>query len=178
MISRAQLLALGVTPREIDQAVASLRLHVVWRGIYALGRPGLSREGRWLAAVLACGAEAALSHGSAARLWGLGDYERGHVEVSVPDGVYRRRPGIRVHRRSGAVSDDITEHVRIPVTAPARVVFDLAPRLSDRGLETVINEGANRDLFSPDELRDAAEDRAGQRGVRRVRRVLAARPFA
>lgn len=177
VVTRRQLLDLGLTPREIEQAVASQRLHVIARGVYALGRPELSPEGRWLAAVLACGAGALLSHGSAAALWGLGDYERGQVEVTVPAGVFRRRPRIRVYRRTHLDGADSAQRSRIPVTSPIRTVIDLVPRLGDAHVETLVNDGANLDLFTPEELRIALEDRAGQHGVPRLRRIMDRRTF-
>ena len=172
MITRRQLLGIGVTPKEIDRGIATRRLHPVWRGIYAYGRPELSPAGRWLAAVLACGPAAVLSHGSAATLWELGAYERGSIEVSIPAESVRRRRGIRVHRRTKLDSDAVTSRNRIPVTSAVRTIVDLAPRLGAGSLETAVNEGANRDLFSPDELREAVNGFAGSPGVPRLRQIL------
>src|SRR3954468_18148276 len=73
VIAHRQLLELGLSRRQIERRIASGRLHPVWRGVYAVGRPQLDRHGHWMAAVLACGPDAALSHGSAAELWGFGD---------------------------------------------------------------------------------------------------------
>ena len=172
VVTRRQLLALGVTAKEIERGIAAKRLHPVWRGVYAFGRPDLPPEGRWLAAVLACGRAAVLSHGSAATLWGLGTYERASIEVSVPPESMRKRAGIRVHRRATLEARDITTRRAIPVTSPVRTVIDLAARLAPGPLETAINEGANLDLFWPDALRDAVDAAAGQPGVPRLRRVL------
>ena len=137
-----------------------------------MGRPDVTPEGRWLAAVLACGPSAVLSHGSAATLWGLGEYERGSIEVSLPYGSVRKRAGIRVHRRPGFRATDITVRSAIPLTSAVRTVIDLAPRLAPGPLETAINEGANLDLLTPDELWDAVDAAAGQPGVPRLRRLL------
>ena|SRR5205823_2542825 len=71
-VARCQLLALGMHPQAIKHRVASRRLHPVMRGIYAIGRPRLTQRGRWMAAVLACGPHAVLSHHGAARLWEIG----------------------------------------------------------------------------------------------------------
>src|SRR6476620_1768409 len=70
VVARWQLLALGLGTRVIERRIASGRLHPVWRGVYAVGRRQLGRHGHWMAAALACGPTAALSHGSAAALWG------------------------------------------------------------------------------------------------------------
>jgi very-short-patch-repair endonuclease len=177
VVTRRQLLDLGLTAKEIEEGIRGRRLHPVWRGIYAAGRPMLSRKGRWLAAVLACGSGAALSHGSAGALSGIGEYELGVIEVSVPEGSVRRRPGIRIRRRAHLDGEDVTERFGIPVTSPVRTLLDLAPRLSLRQLEAAINEAANLDLVSPEKLRWAIEDKAGQRGVARLRTVLDRRTF-
>src|SRR5882762_6795046 len=94
IITRAQLL--GFPPKAIDHRVAKRRLHAVWRGVFAVGRPELTVYGRWMAAVLSCGPEAALSHLSAAALWQIAPERRGPIEVSVPARVARRRPGVVV----------------------------------------------------------------------------------
>src|SRR3954469_3351387 len=98
VVSRAELLAAGWTPGQIRHAVRSGRLHRIHPGVYAVGRPQLTRDGRWYAAVLAGGDGALLSHRSAAALWDLLD--RGELpEVSVPGDGGRRGPrGIVVHR--------------------------------------------------------------------------------
>jgi AbiEi antitoxin C-terminal domain/Protein of unknown function (DUF559)/Transcriptional regulator, AbiEi antitoxin len=177
VITRSQLLELGFSPSAIQHRIARGRLHRLWNGVYAVGRPELSREGRWLAAALACGPDAVLSHGSAAALWGIREEQPGPIEVSVPQAAVRRRPGIRVRRRAHLDGDDVTERDGVPLTSPVRTVVDLAPRLSLVALERTINEAANLDLVSPDELREAIEHKGGQRGVARLRTVLDRRTF-
>ena len=177
VITRDQLLALGFSVREIKTRIANGRLHPLWRGVYAVGRPTVGREGYWLAAVFACGPHAVLSHGSAAALWGVGEHEPSSLEVSVPWHLQRRRPGIRTYRRTHLDEADITRHRGIPVTSPIRTLIDLAPRLRPAQLERATNEAANRDLVSPDALRAALHERAGQRGVPRLRHVLDRRTF-
>jgi very-short-patch-repair endonuclease len=177
VVTRQQLIDLGLSEAQIQRRIANRRLHPLFRGVYAVGRPDVSREGRWLAAVLACGPGAVLSHGSAAALWGIGEYERGDVEVSVPNARASRRTGVRVRRRSHLGGADVSEHMGIPVTSPIRTVIDLAPRLGRGELETAINEGCNRGLFTPTSLRGELDDRVGQRGVARLRGVLDRRTF-
>src|SRR5213078_1909442 len=99
VVARWQLLAHGLSRHAIDHRIAKGRLHPVWRGVYAVGRPELSRHGVWMAAVLACGEDAVLSHASAAALWGIRPEGPGDVEVSVPARRGPEQPGIRVHRR-------------------------------------------------------------------------------
>src|SRR6201994_292858 len=94
VVTRADLLALGFGPRSIEHRVKSGRLHLIARGIYAVGRPELTPHGRWMAAVLACGEGAALSHRSAAELWGIGKEARGRIDVTVRRECRIRRNGL------------------------------------------------------------------------------------
>src|SRR5882672_5312487 len=134
VVTRAQLMELGLGSEAIRHRLRDGRLHRVMRGIYAVGRPAVDSRGRWMAAVLACGPPALLSHHSAAALLGIRPERPGPIEVVVPAHVARRRPGIRVHRRLGLASptglpggpppsgtvDDI------PVTDPVCTLVDLA----------------------------------------------------
>lgn len=173
------MLALGYTPRSIKHRMAKGRLHSVSRGIYAIGRPQLTVYGRWLAAVLGCGPEAVLSHGSAAALWEIGSERRGRIEISVPARVVRRRPGIVVHRRAALGATDLTEHHAIPVTSPICTLIDLAARLPQGQLERAINEADRRDLTDPEALRAALDAVVGARpGVAILRSTLDRRTFA
>src|SRR4051812_43295912 len=79
VVTRAQIRAMGLGDGAITQRIAAGRLHVVHHGVYAVGHAVLTRSGRWLAAVLACGPGAALSHSSAAALWGL---QRGEPTIT------------------------------------------------------------------------------------------------
>src|SRR5919106_1811717 len=83
VVARSQLRDLGFHPQAIKRRIADGRLHPLIRGVYAVGRPQVTRQGRWMAAVLSCGPGAVLSHGSAAALWEIGDERRGTIEVSI-----------------------------------------------------------------------------------------------
>jgi hypothetical protein len=130
-----------------------------------------------MAATLACGRRSALSHGSATTLLQIGDYERGHVEVSIPASEVRAHPGIRCHRRRTLAGEDVLFVRGIPVTSPVVTVIDIAPRLGDLDLEGVVNEAVNRELVTLDGLRSALDDRFRQRGVRRLQVLLDRRTF-
>jgi predicted transcriptional regulator of viral defense system len=94
--------------------------------VYAVGHDALGNEGRWKAAVLACGEGAALSHTSAAALWGMLDPTAGPVHVTVPSQAgRRRRDGIRIHRCTTLLAGHTTVRARIRVTTPARTLADL-----------------------------------------------------
>jgi len=145
VIARRQLLERGFSAKEIAHRIAVGRLHRVRRGVYAAGRPGLTREGQWMAAVLACGPEVLLSHGSAAALWGMRPDKGGRVDVSVPDRVVRHSPGIAVHRR---VRLEASTHRDISVTPPVGTLIDLAGVISARQLEAAVNEADKLDSWT------------------------------
>jgi very-short-patch-repair endonuclease len=121
-----QLVAAGLDKSAISRRVAAGRLHRIHRGVYAFGNPNLTREGRWLAAVLACGEGAVLSHQSAGALWSLSPTCPPLVHVSVPgtNGRSRRR-GIVLHRSSTLTTAETTRRKGIPVTTLARTLADL-----------------------------------------------------
>lgn len=177
VLTRQQLLGLGFTRREIERRLDSGRLHGVCSGIYAVGRPSLTQQGHWMAAVLACGDGAVLSHSSAAALWRIGYEQRNLIEVSLPSPSRRRRPGLRIHRRPSLAKKDTTTRHGIPVTTPVRTLIDLALRLDRRGIERMINEADKYDLVHPPALREALDRRQGEPGVARLRHILDRRTF-
>jgi predicted transcriptional regulator of viral defense system len=132
-----QLLDLGLGRGAIEHRVRSGRLYRLHRGVYAVGHRPLSPLAHAMAAVLACGPGAALSHRSAAALWGVNKHHPSTPEVTTRAG--RLRPGIRIHRSCTLTDADVTEHFGIPVTSPARTVFDNAPRLNDVRLARAVN---------------------------------------
>src|SRR5689334_19793593 len=98
VITRGQMLACEMTDEGIRHRVRCGRLRRLYPGVYAVGQLDLTQKGRWFAAVLACGDDAALSHDSAAAYWRLAPEPDGDVHVTVL-GEGRSRKGIRVHRR-------------------------------------------------------------------------------
>ncbi len=125
-----------------------------------------------MAAVLACGEGAALSHRSAAALWGIGQEWGGRIDVSVRRRCELRRPGIRAMGRPSLPASDFTSHRHIPVTTPIRTLIDLATELPENRLERAVNEADKHDLVDPETLRSALDDYAGQPGVRPLRVLL------
>jgi len=177
LVTRVQLVQLGFSRQAIEHRIAKRRLHPVRRGVYALGRPQLSRYGRWMAAIMSCGPRAVLSHASAAALWEIGNECTGEIEVSVPAGVDRRRPGIRVHRRTSLEARDVALHHAIPVTSPVLTLVDLATRLGPEQLEAAINAADKRDLVDPEGLRSALEEIPRRPSVARLGTTLDRRTF-
>jgi len=171
-IARRQLLHLGLSARQVERRIAAGRLHPVWRGVYAVGRPLLDRRGRWMAAVLACGPDAALSHGSAAALWGFGVEKKDAIDVSVPAGRRSGLHGLRVHRRKEGVLGEVTVHEGIPLTSPIRTLIDQATHLRPMQLERAVNEADKLDRVSADVLHASLDDYRGQPGVKPLRELL------
>lgn len=171
VISRAQLLALGLTGKAIDHRLRTGRLHPMWEGIYAVGRPRVSRLGVWKAATLSCGLESAITGESGAALWGVRSNEGPLIEVSVPLSVVRSRPGIKVRRRAD-LGSFMTEVEGIPVATVPFVLVELAGRLGRDSVEAAVNQADKLDLIHPESLRESLEELAGRRGVAALRRIL------
>src|SRR6476659_7773594 len=139
VVGRAQLLELGMGRRAIEARVTRGALHRVHAGVYKVGYRRINRKGRWMAAVLASGPGALLSHRSAARLWSLLPPGDEWPEVTTERGRRSRRQGIVAHE--AVVPEDERKVVDgIPVTSPFRTVFDLAAVLDRRGVERARSE--------------------------------------
>jgi hypothetical protein len=130
-----------------------------------------------MAAVLACGEGAALSHHSAAALWGIGKERRSTIDVSVRRRCRHRRAGIRARSRPSLPEADLTTRRGIPVTSPARTILDLATELGRTSIERIVNNADKLDLIDPQTLRSWLEDCPGTPGVRVLRNLLDRRTF-
>ncbi len=124
-----------------------------------------------MAAVLASGPGAVLSHASAAALWGFGD-ERGLIDVSAPITRRSRRQGIRLHRRLGSVIEDAVVHEGIPLTSPVHTLIDLAMCLRRMQLERAVNEADKLGRVRADVLHESLGNHRGQPGVALLQKLL------
>jgi very-short-patch-repair endonuclease len=176
VVSWRQLLDLGLSAQAIQHRRSTGRLHKVGYGVYAVGRPELTRRGRWMAAVLSCGPGAALSHRSAAALWGIATERPGCIELSAPVAHRHRQEAIVAHRRKLGDAD-LTICDGIPITSLARTLVDLAAQFSESALERAVNEADRLDLVGPETLRATLGGYRGQRGVARLRALLDQRTF-
>jgi very-short-patch-repair endonuclease len=176
VVSVRQLREAGVDEDGVKHRVARGRLHPIRRGVYAVGRPELTRHGHWMAAVLACGDGAVLSHGSAAALWGFGKERQGIIDVSAVAFSRHRHPGLMAHRRS-LPPRDLTVRHGIPVASVVRTLIDRAAGLDRRGIEREVSEADKLGLTTPPDLRGALHRYRGQRGVARLREALDRRTF-
>jgi very-short-patch-repair endonuclease len=177
VVARSQLMELGLSSEGIRHRIGKGRLHRVRPGVYAVGRPELTRHGCWMAAVLSCGPEAVLSHDSAAALWEIFPAERGGIEVSVPAPADRRRPGIVVHRRTIIGPADVTRRHGVPVTTPICTLVDIAASMTRDQLESAVNEADKRNLTDPEALRSAVDKLRPRPGVANLRETLDRRTF-
>jgi very-short-patch-repair endonuclease len=147
VVTRTQLVNLGLGRGAIDHRVRTGRLHRLHRGVYSVGHVAQGREARWLAAVLACGDGALLSHRSAAALWGMRATEGTHPDVTVPRGRRCTLPDLAVHH-SRLVAADRASRSRVPATSPARTLVDLAFVLSADELARTLREAQFLRIFN------------------------------
>ena len=134
VVSRRQLVEIGFGERAIARRVQNRRLHRIYRGVYAVGHTVLTPNARYLAAVLACGPGAALSHRSAASFWGLLRTAAARVDIAVPrTSGFRSTAAIAVHRSRRPVQTTTSEAIR--VTTPMQTLADLATALPRRQIE-------------------------------------------
>ena len=172
VVTRTDLLELGFGDKAIKHRVATGRLHPVAAGVYAVGRRELTPHGRWMAAVLACGEGAVLSHRSAAELWGIGREWEGRIDVSVRQPGRIKRKGLKVRRRPSLDASSLAKRHGIPVTNPVQTLIDLATELKPLRLERAVNEADKLDLVDPETLRTALDGHKGEPGVKRLATLL------
>jgi very-short-patch-repair endonuclease len=175
VVSTHQLLGLGFGRGAIALRVRGGRLHPVHRGVYAVGTRKLSREGVWMAAVLAGGEGGVLSDRTAAAAGGLLRADHGQVHVTVPRKM-RSRSGLRFHHRLLSAAETTTID-GIPTTTVARTIFDLSATQPRRVVERAVHEAEVLRTIDVRDL-DAILDRSPHaRGVRQLRSILADRSF-
>jgi very-short-patch-repair endonuclease len=171
VVARVQLLDIGMSPDVVAGLVRSGRLRRVHRGVYTAGPmvPDLATE---MAASLACGPGATVSHLSGISIWELVGVSRAasQVDITLTSGI-RRRPGIRIHRVRTLRAEEVTTFEAIPVTTAARTLLDSATVLGFRDLERALSEALACRLTSMDEIRSLLTVHAGRKGARRLASV-------
>jgi hypothetical protein len=141
------------------------RLQLLYRGVYAVGHASLGREGRRLAAVLACGPGAVLSHRSAASQWGLLDTQQQGIDVTALRGRHGA-PGIRLHRSRSLDAQDTTTHEGIPITSVSRTLLDLAATVRSTELERALAQAERLQLYDHRAIEDIMARSNGHRGTK------------
>ena len=176
MLSLGELLACGLSEDAVAVRAANGRLHRLYQGVYAVGHAGVPLEGRFLAAVKACGPEAVLSHFSAAALHGLVTWDDRHPEVTVPGPGSRRHAGIRVHRSRGLERGDVVRRAGMPVTSAARTLLDLSATFTYPALRRAVRQAQSTGLVAHGRLVERLVRAGPRRGTARLARVVATGP--
>jgi hypothetical protein len=161
VVTAAQLADLGLSQTATGKRAAAGRLHRVHRGVYAVGHAGLSREGRWMAAVLAAGEGAALAGLSAAVHWQAWRRRVDTIEVLAP-GKHRAQRGFQILRCRNLDPRDVTVHRGIRITTVARLLVDLTETRTPAQIANVIHEAVWRNRFSVEATRAAMTRATGR----------------
>jgi very-short-patch-repair endonuclease len=149
-------------------------LHPLHRGVYAVGHVNPPRDGRFLAAVMACGPTAVLSHFSAAAVHGFFTWDDRYPEVTLLS--YRRHTGIRIHRTATLDRADVVRHGPLPLTSPARTLIDLAAQLNAKALRRAVRHAQSLGLTTPGHVLATLERLGPRRGAGTLKRLLATGP--
>jgi elongation factor P len=176
VLSLDELFACGLSPKSVLTRVRNGRLHRVHRGVFAVGHANLTLEGRFLAAVKACGPTAVLSHHSAAALWGFMAWQERYPEVTVLGTAPRAHPGLRVHRTTRLDRDGTTRHRGIPVTTPARTLLDLAATLDHLPLRAATRRAQSLHRVNVRQLAETLARHRGRNGAARLAQIIATGP--
>jgi len=172
VVARRQLLALGMGAQAIRGRVERGVLHPIYRGVYVVGYRRISRKGRWMAAVLASGPDAVLSHRAAGCLYGVLPPSLNSIEVTCPRGGRVRQAGIECHE-ADLREDEITEIDGIPVTSVFRTLIDLAGELKPRQFERAWKEIEVMRLTDRVSIAALLARHRGKRGIAAMRRLYA-----
>ena len=164
VVSVAQLRALGASRSTITRRVQAGQLHRLFPAVYAVGHTVLGREGRRLAAVLACGPNAVLSHRTAAAHWGLLRTDQTRIDVTAPRGRHGA-PGIRLHRSRSLDAQDTTSHEGIPITTVSRTLLDLAVQARPSELERALGQAERLRVYDHRAVTDVIARSNGHRGT-------------
>lgn len=172
VVALRQLVGFGLSASAVRNRVANGRLHRVHRGVFAVGHANLTRDGRFMAATLACGPGAALSHRAAGAKWDLGLRGRPSVDVTAPGSRGRRRPGIRVHSAATLAAHDVDAIDAIPCTTLARTLLDVADEATRREVERACDRAETLRLLDMTAIDDVLVRANGRRGATLLSAVL------
>ena len=172
VVALHQLQLLGLSKSAVSKRARGGRLHRIHRGVYAVGHPSLIGRGHWMAAVLACGPRAVLSHRSAAGLWGLRPDNQHKSDISLPGPSARAKRAIEVHRSVTLTAEDRTSVGGIPCTTLARTLVDLGDVVNRRAVERAVEQAEVLRLFDLSEVQRAIERAGPRRGTGLLSSVL------
>jgi len=175
-ISFGQLQACGLSDKAIRGRVQRGQLYRVHRAVYAVGHEAPTLHGDFMAAVLAGGEGAVLSHFSAAALWGMLPRQPRDLEVIVTGAKGRAQPGLRVHRARVLDPRDITRHHGIPVTTAARTCLDIASTLSPEALRRPVRQAQAEHRTNVRQIAELLARTNGHCGAKRLADLVATGP--
>jgi hypothetical protein len=174
VIDLGQLAKVGLGGRGVRHRVAAGRLHRMYPGVFAVGHPRVSVDGRRIAAVLACGDGAVLSRRTAAVAWGIlnGDGRRFDVVAPGRSGGRVGPEGVDLRRTRRLDEADVTQLRGVPITTVGRTLLDLAGIVNERMLQRAVHEAEVAQLLDVTEVEATIDRNPGRRGVRALRAAL------
>jgi len=168
VVTRAQLLDVGVSPTTVKRWIAKGLLHPVHPGVYRLGHRAQSQEATWSAAVLAGGEGAALCGFAAAHLYGA---LRDHVAPEITAATDRRVRGVITRRLALLGPGERWRRGGVPVTSPARTMVDLAGSASPDVLGRIAHEFGVLERLTGAEVLAAMATRGRVNGADKLRAI-------
>lgn len=175
VLSLEQLRTLGLSDGTIRGMLRRRELRPLYRGVYALGHASLRPEGRWLAAVLACGFGAALSHRSAAARHDLLPSAKAGIDV-ISNRTRHRQPGVHLHRARSLDARDVTGATTLPATTIPRTALDLAATEPPHRVERLLAQADRQGRYDQNALADVIARNPGHRGAKPLRAQIATTP--
>jgi hypothetical protein len=172
VVAHRQLREIGLGPGAIKYRVRSGRLHGLHRGVYAVAHPAVTMHGDWMAAVLAAGPGALLSHRSAGQLWGIVGGRRRPIAVLVARTSAGKREGLTVHRTRSLHTEDRAVRDRIPVTSVARTLLELGCELDRVEHARVWEEATRLGLLDAHAVARVLERAPGRRPTGQLQALL------
>ena len=178
VVSAADLALAGLKRSAVQVRVRNGRLHLVHRGVYAVGHGALSLDARFMAATLTCGPRSWLGYRACAGHWEFisWDDDAYVIEVVVEGSAGRSRPGLRIHRTRRMDPRDVMTHRGIRVTTPARTLLDLADVLPDKGLRRAVRQAQALQLTNTRLIAAVLTRAQGRRGANRLAQLIADGP--
>jgi predicted transcriptional regulator of viral defense system len=172
LVTLAQLEAQGLTRQGVHERVVSGRIYPMHQAVYSLTPSVMTQRGKFMAAVLACGPGAVLSHRSAAYLWGLVDSWEEPIDVTAPNRRGRSPEGVAAHRDGSLQPIDTTIRFGIPCTTVARTILDFAGVEPEWKVRKVVAQAEVLRILDQSRLRALLKRSRRRRGVARLRLIL------
>lgn len=173
VVAHWQLMKLGYSRREIQRRADQGHLHRLYRGVYAVGHKRLTTRGRWMAAVLACGPDAVLSHRAAIALYDLRPAPSGPIDVTVPGRKRKGYAGIRIHNVRRLDPEDRTIVDGIPVTSVHRALLDYAEAARFQQLRLALDAADRGELLDARKLERLYDRSGGRHGLKPLKAGVA-----